>query len=150
MRYIKFLLLAFCFLFGTTASAFELVSQQEYENEVAMADASPRDLAGEKDPQGPRIRVVRPEGNSVTSPFDINVVFMPTAGSSIDVRSIKITYGSYWKTDVTDRVLAKATVTEKGIQAKGAEVPVGDHVFTIKVADTQGRTGLANIRVAVK
>ncbi len=149
MRHIKLPLLAICLLIGPTASAFELVSQQEYENEVAMVDAIPRDLAEKEDPLGPRIRVVRPEGNAVKSPFDINVVFIPSAGSSIDVNSIKITYGDYWKMDVTDRVLEKAKVTEKGIQANSAEAPEGDHVFTIKVADTQKRTGMAKIRVKV-
>jgi len=141
------LLFFFGIILSSKSIAFQLVTEDEYATEIALADATPRLFGKRPDPDGPKIRVELPKNRQVNSPFDIKVIFEPKDGATIDTDSLAIFYGNWG--NVTKRVLKEARVSEQGIDAKGAEAPRGNHTFRIQVDDSNGRTGEARITVRV-
>ena len=136
-------------LLARSSDDFQLVSADEYRRDQAAANevtADGRTRMEVFDEQlwtraldAPAIQVVTPdEAAPVRSPVDIFVKFEPAPGAKIALDSLHITYGVLGL-DVTDRIRHAATVTEQGIRAKGAELPVGAHSMSIEISDTAGR-----------
>ena len=123
------------------ADSYELVSVEEYERSVE-ADTGDDDFFDRApDPLAPKIDVKRPgEGSEYTAPVDIEIAFVAAAGSSIDLDTLKITYGALG-INVTERVTENAEVTANGILSEGASLPKGRHKLTIFISDSDGREG---------
>ena len=133
-------------------SGFELLSAQEYQSELA-ARAAPGAAFSFKsaDIDGPSITVVRPDHTApIHPPVDIEVRFKPAQGASVNVNSLKITYG-WMSFDVTQRILGApgVQVSPDGLKANGAQLPPGSHKLIIAVADNYGRTGRQPVEFTV-
>jgi hypothetical protein len=88
--------------------------------------------------RGPSIKFVTPTaGSTVSSPFDLRIIFEPRGDSKVDVNSVKVTYLKFPYVDLTPRL--KTAITASGINFQNAEVPGGEHVVKISVQDTEGR-----------
>jgi hypothetical protein len=99
--------------------------------------------------RGPGIRVLSPDAGSqtVTSPFQLRIAFEPRGGAKIDTATVKVTYLRNPNVDLTDRV--KVGLTEKGIDLKSAEVPLGEHQIRVTVEDSEGRQSNALLNLTV-
>ncbi len=135
---------------GIWANGFVLVTPDEFSRELVAAEADEERLrSARRDPLAPEILVDRPEQrDDYASPIDIVVRFLPQDGASIDLDTLKITYGVLG-IDVTDRVIGNAKVTEAGIDAREAEMPAGRHRLTVIVADSEGRIGKRRFKFRV-
>jgi len=88
--------------------------------------------------RGPSIKFVTPTaGSTVSSPFDLRIIFEPRGDSKVDVNSVKVTYLKFPYVDLTPRL--KTAITASGINFQNAEVPGGEHAVKISVQDTEGR-----------
>jgi hypothetical protein len=131
---------------------FELVSAQEYQSELA-ARAAPGAafiLKG-ADIDAPSITVVKPDRSApIQPPVDIDVRFKPAAGASVNVKSLKITYG-FLRLAITQRILGApgVQVSPGGLKASGARLPSGSHKLVIAVADNYGRTARQPVEFVV-
>ena len=132
-----------------TSDTYVLVSGDEYQRSLQVSeDEELYERAG--DPLGPSIEVRQPgEGKEFTAPVDIDIAFVASEGSTIDLDSLKITYGSLG-INVTDRVLENATVSAEGIISDGAMLPSGKHKLTVYISDNHGRTGKRRFRFRIK
>jgi len=103
---------------------------------------------------GPVIELVTPEDGGVyTSPIGINVAFAPKGGSTIDLSTLKVTVVSttiagVFELDITEDIKSYATV--KGIKAPKAQIPAGDHIVTIQVADSERRLAERQLSITVR
>jgi hypothetical protein len=133
-------------LIGVSAAAwaeqtYDLISGDEYTRSIEAPDDDADFYERAVDPLAPEITVRQPgEASKYSPPIDIEISFRPMAGSSIDLDSLKIAYGSLG-INVTKRVLEHATVTPEGILSKGAKLPSGKHKLTVSIADDLGRVG---------
>ncbi len=99
--------------------------------------------------RGPGISVESPtsDANIVQSPFKLKVNFEPRGGAKINPESVKVTYLRNPTVDLTDRITT--SVSEKGINLSGAEVPPGEHFIRVSVADSDGRKSSTDLRIQV-
>lgn len=132
-----------------TGDTYELISSDEYARTLDTSDDDELfERAG--DPLGPEIEIRQPgEGEEFNAPVDIDIAFVPADGASIDLDSLKITYGSLG-INVTDRVLENAEVSPDGIVSNGAMLPAGKHKLTVYISDNHGRTGKRRFRFRIK
>ena len=131
--------------------AYILVSDDEYFNSVeAVADVVEDGIFERPvDPLAPRITVHSPgEGSKYRAPIDIDLQFVPNEGATIDLKTLRITYGLLG-INVTKRVTEHAKVTPNGILSKGAKLPTGKHKLTIAIADNQGRIGKRKLKFQI-
>lgn len=117
-----------------TCHAFKLISEKEARLPDAPADITVRGIT-----RGPGIAVTSPDPTAETTkaPFELKVVFQARGGSTIDAKSVQVTYLKDPAVDLSERL--KAGVSENGIDLKNAEVPPGVHRIRISVADSEGR-----------
>ena len=130
---------------AATGSGFELLSDQEYQSELALRSAAPGATLTPKaaDFDAPVITVLKPDpATPIQRPFDIEVRFKAAEGASVDIASLKVMYG-FLRLDVTRRILMApgVEVSAAGIAASGAWLPSGSHKVIIEVADNFGRKG---------
>ncbi len=133
---------------AAAADTYVLVTPDEYERSLAAPEEEfiPRPTL---DPLAPTIEMKRPgESSQYTAPVDIEIVFVPQDGASIDLNTLKITYGRLG-IDVTRRVTENAEVTMDGILSLGANMPVGKHRLTVSIADSDGREGKRRFRFEI-
>lgn len=98
--------------------------------------------------RGPSIKFLSPTaGTTVSSPFDLRIVFEPRGDSRIDVNSVKVTYLKFPYVDLTPRL--KSAITASGISFQNAEVPAGEHAVKLSVQDTEGRETNAEFNLIV-
>ncbi|MGI9500031.1 MAG: hypothetical protein ACR2P3_08335, partial [Geminicoccaceae bacterium] len=103
---------------------------------------------------GPAIELVAPENGGVyTSPIGIEIAFQPGEGATIDLSTLKVTVVSttvagVFEIDITKDIIAYAS--DDGIKATGAEIPAGEHVVTIEVADSQKRKSQRQLSITVR
>jgi len=133
---------------------FELLSAKEYQSELTARAAPGGKLVSKSaDFDAPAITVVSPDrsGGAIQPPVDIEVRFKPAQGASVNVSSLKITYG-FLHLDITQRILGApgVKVTADGLKASGAKLPSGSHKLVIEVADNVGRTGRQPLEFVVK
>lgn len=125
------------FLAATLVSApgwaFTLIKNDEAKQPPAGGVLATRGIS-----RGPGVKVVSPDPSaSVTSPFNLKVVFEPRGGAKIDTSAVKVTYLRATPVDLLPRV--KAGLTEQGLALEGAETPPGEHQIQISVQDSEGR-----------
>lgn len=103
---------------------------------------------------GPTIELVAPQNGGIyTSPIGIEIAFAPKAGSTIDLSTLKVTVVSttiagVFELDITEDIIGYAT--ESGIEAANAEIPAGEHVVTIHVADSEQRFAESRLEITVR
>lgn len=99
--------------------------------------------------RGAGIKLVSPaaEGQAVSSPFHLKLVFEPHGGAKIDPSSVQVDYLKSPTVDLTERV--KKGVTENGIEMLKAEAPPGEHRLRVSVTDSNGQTSRSEITLKV-
>jgi hypothetical protein len=98
--------------------------------------------------RGPGVEVVSPDPDrSVASPLPLKIKFIARNNVAIDPASVKLFYVKAQSVDLTERI--KKHLTANGIDMDQAEIPPGTHLLRINLADSQGRTGTATIRLTV-
>jgi hypothetical protein len=91
-------------------------------------------------PGAPQIFVETPTGGaSVTAPFPVKIHFVPSAGSKINLESLKVEVLKLVPISLLSRV--KPYLTAAGINVPEAKIPAGTYNVHIAVADDQGREG---------
>ena len=103
---------------------------------------------------GPSIELLSPENGGIyTSPIGIEIAFAPKDGATIDLSTLTVTVVSttvagVFEVDITEDIISYAS--EKGINAPDAEIPAGEHVVTIKVADSEQRVAEEQLSITVR
>jgi hypothetical protein len=98
--------------------------------------------------RGPGVEQLSPSPDkSMASPLPLLIKFVPRNNVAIDPASVKLTYLKSQPIDLTKRILSH--VTPDGIDMSQAEVPPGTHVMRLELADMQGRSGTAIIKLIV-
>jgi hypothetical protein len=132
---------------------FELVSPREYQSELAARARPGAHLVTRgADLNAPTIVVITPDRAApIQAPVDIDVRFKAAEGASVNVSSLKITYG-FLSIDITQRILGApgVQVSPGGLKASGARLPSGTHKLVIAVADNLGRTGRQPLEFTVR
>jgi hypothetical protein len=86
----------------------------------------------------PQIVVDTPEaGAQVATPFPVKIRFVPSAGSKINVSSVKIEVLKLVAISLLSRV--KPYLSAAGINVPEAKIPAGTYNVRVAVADDQGR-----------
>jgi hypothetical protein len=104
--------------------------------------------------QGPDIILLSPEeGGTYLSPIGIEITFEPAQGSTVDLDTLKVTVVSetplgVFEADITEDIAKYAS--EDGINAPNAEIPAGNHVVTIQVADSENRMAERHLAITVR
>ena len=132
---------------------FELLSSKEYQSELTARAAPNATLISKAaDVDAPAITVVRPDRSApIQPPVDIDVRFKAAQGATVNVSTLRITYG-FLHLDITKRILGApgVQVTADGLRASGAQLPSGSHKLIIEVADNIGRVGRQTLEFIVK
>lgn len=103
---------------------------------------------------GPEIVLLAPkEGGTYISPIGIEITFQPEQGAKVDLASLKVTVVSktaigVFELDITEDIASYAS--EDGINAPRAEIPAGEHVVTIQVADSEKRVAVRELAITVR
>ncbi|MEM9628344.1 MAG: hypothetical protein AAGA21_19085 [Pseudomonadota bacterium] len=103
---------------------------------------------------GPVIELVTPENGGIyTSPIGIEIAFASKDGASIDLSTLKVTVVSttvagVFELDITEDIIDYAS--EEGIKAPSAEIPAGEHVVTVQVADSEKRLAERQLSITVR
>jgi hypothetical protein len=123
--------------------AFELVSARELQ--ASMAASEPLTAKAIAVPGAPQIEVVHPRLDSpVASPTAIQLLFVPSASSTVRPETFKVLYGRL-RIDITQRLVNAAKVTTDGITVKEASLPKGAHRLVLSIEDLQGRQGFKSL-----
>jgi hypothetical protein len=91
---------------GTPAQAWQLITEEEFAREASAPHAGAAAPVIPSD--APVITLDQPDAtNPIKSPVSIRVSFHPKEGSTIDINSLRVTYG-FFAIDITQRILANA------------------------------------------
>jgi hypothetical protein len=140
-------------------SPFPLVTTADLKQwqKLARSHRIPRQLAepgaitcssrGSKpDSVAPVITVVRPDvATAIHSPVDVELRFSTAAGAHIDPNTLLVCYVGLITVDITDRLRGHSTVTEAGLEARGASLPSGNHRLRIILGDSVHRVGVKEV-----
>lgn len=126
---------------------FALITPQEYAREL---DSTIRYKAlAIPEPGAPKIELVEPrEKDAITVPIKIHIAFKSEDDAHIVVDTVRILYG-WLGIDITERIRRHAEITSLGITAENAELPLGSHRITIRVADSKDRRAESTFRFRV-
>jgi hypothetical protein len=97
----------------------------------------------------PVITVKQPDiSHAVRNPMTIDIQFRAAPGSTINPSTFQAKYG-WLGIDITSRLLEHATRTPNGLFAADVNVPTGNHLISVSIADNRGRVGtrLVNLHV---
>jgi hypothetical protein len=97
--------------------------------------------------RGPRIELSAVDEGHLRSPFHFKVNFRAFGGSSIDPKSVAVTYVRSSNVDLTQRVRPFANAS--GIDIPEAEAPPGEHLIKVTVTDSEGRQGATNFTLSI-
>lgn len=131
-----------------TTGDFWLVTPEEY---LKFAQGTePAVEMFEKSFGAPVITLVSPQigKEGVNSPMKIELLFEATADSTVVPESFKVLYGMF-KIDITDRILEHAIITNAGVVASDAKLPLGEHNMALEISDNLGRTGRRDLTLTV-
>ncbi len=132
----------------TANSAFILITPDEARMPEGKLLPPKRKLQGSAESQGPVVRFVNPENESVAErPLAIKILFEQNK-APIDLSSFKVSYLKFLSIDITDRI--RPYVNPNGIETANAQVPEGRHRLRFSIADTEGRTTEETLTVEVK
>jgi hypothetical protein len=93
------------------------------------------------DADNPKIRVVAPALGKATSPLELELQFVPTAGAPIRPETLRICYVGAVTMDITKRITDRASISERGLHVSGVQLPRGHHRLVMVIADRRGRLG---------
>jgi hypothetical protein len=92
------------------------------------------------DADNPQIRIVAPTlGKTLTTPIDIELLFVPTGSTAIRPDTFRVCYMGLVTMDITKRITDRVPVSDKGLRVSGAQLPHGQHRLVMLVADERGR-----------
>jgi hypothetical protein len=136
------------FFGAQTAMALELVSLEEMRASAAASDALvPRTAVS---PNAPQIDILHPKLDSpIASPTAIQLVFVPSASSTVRPETFKVLYGRL-RVDITQRLTQVAKVTAEGVHIKEASLPKGTHRLLLSIEDQLGRQGIKSLDFEIK
>jgi hypothetical protein len=101
------------------------------------------------DPMAPQIVVISPKIDHPTHPpLDVRVEAHTRANLAVNRASLKVRYG-FFRVDVTDRLVKYGQWQGNAFVVTGADVPAGDHMFYVSIADSSGHEGQATMKVTV-
>lgn len=127
---------ALALLFCSPTQAFQLLTEEEYKQELSAPEPPRLEIRLRGKPNAPTIQVLAPPLDQVLrSPLRIELRFIPADGSDIDLESLQVLYGRL-RLDITERILRYAKLSREGLLADKAVVPPGSHRFLIRIADT--------------
>ena len=130
--------------------SFALITSDEYNRERERPATVFRSLGPPRDSQSPDIILVRPTSlSAISSPTDIELRFLPKDQARIEMRSLRVLYGTFG-INVADRLIKHATVTDTGVVAREARLPAGSHWITVEIADSRNRVSRESFRFIVK
>lgn len=133
MRKTSMAMLVSAAVLASPAWAVTLIKNDEAKQPPASGVLATRGIS-----RGPGVKLVSPEpAATITSPFNLKVVFEPRGGAKIDPAATKVTYLRATPVDLLPRV--KPGLSEQGIALDSAEVPPGEHAIQISVQDSEGR-----------
>lgn len=104
--------------------------------------------------EGPEIVLLAPEeGGTYLSPIGIKIDFEPEQGTTVDLDTLKVTVVSktaigVFEIDITEDIATYAS--QEGINAPRAEIPAGEHVVTIQVANSKKRVAERQLAITVR
>ena len=100
----------------------------------------------------PQINILHPSlANPLSAPIDIDVAFVAVVGAPIRPDSFRVCYVvSFFTKDITDRIMAHASISAEGIHVAGAQLPRGHHHLVLLIADEQGHTGRREASFEIK
>lgn len=129
------------------AVAWPLVSSEEDQRDREAPKVEDPERTATKAP--PTITLKRPDlVGPMRNPMSIELRFEAGPSSSIDMGSVRVTYG-WLGIDITRRLLGHAVISTNGLSADDVEIPLGDHNVTVSVADTAGRVGTRTFRFSI-
>lgn len=93
------------------------------------------------------------EGGTYLSPIGIEITFDPEQGTTVDLETLKVTVLSktaigVFELDITEDIADYAS--QAGISAPNAEIPAGEHLVTIQVADSEKRMAERKLAITVR
>lgn len=134
---------------GMTTQAAE-IAKIGAELDLPVDKAKPANLSK----GGPEIVLLAPEeGGTYLSPIGIEITFETEDGATVDLDTLKVTVVSktaigVFEADITEDIADYAS--EEGINAPKAEIPAGDHVVTIQIADSEKRIAERQLAITVR
>lgn len=132
---------------ATPTLAWPLLTLQEASSGT-VASPTHGDLVEKGISRGPVIRVMAPvAGSHLTTPFALKIAFEAHGGARIKLESFRISYPRNPSIDLAARI--QPGLSETGIDLPGVELPPGEHVFKITLADSEGRQNTAVISLTV-
>ena len=105
----------------------------------------------EPDSSAPVITVVRPDlDGTIRSPVDVELKFSAAAeGARIDPETLHVCYVGLFTVDITDRLAGHSTVTETGLEARGAALPSGTHRLKMVLADSARHIAVKDVTIRI-
>jgi hypothetical protein len=99
---------------------------------------------------GPVISVKSPpDGQSVKSPFDIDVTFGPgPSGQPVLDETLRVKYVKLFEIDITARL--RPHLHDNHLLVKDADIPAGQHRIRLSIADAGGYVTTQLLRVEVR
>jgi hypothetical protein len=114
------------------AARVVLITSEEAQLPAPTQFASSRAIT-----RGPRIDVSAIDERKLHSPLRFRLKFRAFGGSSIDPKTVAVTYLRGTNIDLTRRI--KTFIRSTGIDVPDAVVPPGEHAIEVYVKDTEGR-----------
>lgn len=132
-----------------TDETFALLTEDQMAERAAAEEPKVRGL-DVTNTKGPLIRVSAPSGRSLSSPVNFDIKIEPNGGVPVNMSTIRIEYkiGPAW-VNVTRTILKYASITGSRLHAKGAELPPGNHLLRVSVADDKSRKTQATVKFSV-
>jgi hypothetical protein len=97
--------------------------------------------------RGPKVELVS-QARAIRSPARLKLRFQAFGGAKIDLGKVKVVYLRKPSVDLTPRV--KPFINDNGIDVPAAEMPPGDHVLRVDIADSDGRVGTVSFLLNVE
>jgi hypothetical protein len=120
------------------ADSWSLITSEEFQRDQ-VAPHAPEPPFSFRAQGAPSIDVEQPdETKPIKSPVTIKLHFHAQNGAKIDPSSFRATYG-WLSIDITSRILEHAQLSEEGLTAIDANLPVGTHKVALQIADNRQR-----------
>ncbi len=137
-----------------SSGKWNLITPEEAAEINRRLDSEPAPLGANNptpatDQLAPILTVKSPDlTKHIYPPVSFDIRFTPSPGAKIVPATFKAVL-SVLDWDLTDRILANATINESGITAEKAIVPAGKWVIQLSIADNKSRVGKRNISMLV-
>ena len=154
-KFKRLILLLFIVLLNSTAlQAFELITASEHSLFLGYRSDKPKKVSFRALPNSkeslPYISVLQPLVNKdIMSPTNIKITFKASNNATIDINSLQFLYG-WLGFDITKRIKENAEINVSGLSANNVTLPKGEHVITVKISDSMGRTAEKEIEFVIK